>query len=150
MKALRYVGARAVVCLAVLAAVTTLATPDARARQAFEHKDALWWSNLGQQVSASLYLPVPQIQDQSLQHIIFFATNYPLRVDFSGAVGKMLEIYETDPDEDRRTLALAALHAVGNDYAMKRLHELVRWESSERVHRLTLAVLADYYRKHTI
>ncbi len=148
MKVLRSVGARAVVCLAVLAALSAFS--DARAQQAFEGRDALWWSNLGQQVSASLNLPVAQIQDQSLQHIIFFATNYPLRVDFSDAVSNILDIYENDANEGRRTLALAALHALGNDYAMKRLSEVVQWESSTRIHHLTMVVLAEYYRKHTI
>ena len=83
-------------------------------------------------------------QVESLQHVIFFASNYNDKVDFSPAVPELLEIFETEQNDDIRTLALMALRATGDRTAMERLSTVLQNEDSARIARLTRAVLADY------
>ena len=144
-----YVRPRWAACVALFAFVFALA-PVANAQQAvFADKDQVWWDSLENQLTTSLDSSIEQIQEQALQHIIFFATNYRDNVDLTNAAVKVLDLYETGTDDTHRTLALMALHAIGNEYTMNRLSETVQWESSKRIQQLTLAVLADYYSQTT-
>lgn len=110
-----------------------------------ESRSAAWWGLLEQQLNTSINLPVEQIQDETLQHIIFFASNYKDKVDLRELTPRLLEIYENDDNAARRTMALMALHAIGNESSMKRLAELVEEEPEGSIRNITLAVLAEYY-----
>ncbi|GIV59992.1 MAG: hypothetical protein KatS3mg043_1081 [Rhodothermaceae bacterium] len=132
-----------------LAVFASILTTSAFAQRTFDNRDAQWWSNLEAQLTTSLDSPVEQVRDTALRHVIFFATYYGDRVDFTVAAGKILDVYEHERHEGRRMMALSALHAIGSRPAMERLHELVRQEPRGRLHQLTLAVLADYFARQT-
>ncbi len=132
--------------LGVLLLLTALAAPQsATAQDRFTDKPASWWQELETQVTASLNSPVEQIQVESMQHIVFFATHYHDQVHFEEAVSTLLTIYETSPNARMRTLALMSLQATADQSAMERLAEVVQNEPSEQVARLTHAVLGAYY-----
>ena len=106
--------------------------------------DAAQWEQLSQQLTQSLDSPIAQIKLETLQHINFFATHYSDEVDLTGAVTKLIEIYEDDTEEGFRILALTSLHALGDRSVMLYLSDVVQTEQSPRVRQLTLAALADY------
>lgn len=111
----------------------------------YDDKDEVWWGRLEMQLADALESPISQVKVQTMRHIIFFAANYPDKVDMGLSVPKLLDIYDYGEKEELRVLALAAIDAVGEEYAMQHLVAKVEREKSKRVHRLTMAVLADYY-----
>ena len=125
----------------------TLALPfQANAQNtSFQDRSPAWWNALEQQLSQSLDLSVDQIQDETLQHIIFFATNHSEKVDLTDLTPRLLDLYENDENEARRTMAIVALHAIGNDLSMRRLAELAENEPAGSIRNITMAVLADYF-----
>ena len=128
-------------------AVALSATAPAFAQDAdtpYATMDAQQWKQLSQQLTQSLDSPVAQIKLETLQHINFFASHYSEKIDLTGAVTKLIEIYEDDTEEGFRILALTSLHALGDRSVMLYLSEAVQVEQSPRVRQLTLAALADY------
>lgn len=109
-----------------------------------ETRDALWKSQLAWQLTEMLAYELPNIRAQALQQIIFLAGSRDEAYDFVPAVPSILAIYERDPDESVRVMALSALRAIGDDGSMKRLQARVEGEPSKRVKLLTLAVLQEY------
>ncbi len=150
MKKLTHAPSGAALLLFLFVTFALIPTPSAYAQNALDDKSEAWWDNLEAQITQSLDSPVEQIRDESLQNLIFFSTNYGDRVDFTYAVDKIFDIYENAPLEARRTLALVALHAVGNEYAMQRLSRVVETEPSARIQKHAQAVLADFYGRRTI
>jgi hypothetical protein len=128
---------------AILAA---LAVPLQAAAQhhPLDNRPAAWWLQLEQQLKHSLDLSIDQIQDETLQHIIYFSTHYSDKIDLSQITPKLLDIYELETNEARRTMALMALFAIGNEPSMRRLAELVEEEPAGSIRNFTLAVLAQF------
>ncbi|ARA94556.1 MAG: hypothetical protein D6685_17270 [Bacteroidetes bacterium] len=112
---------------------------------AYAERSPSWWNALSRQLVLSLDKPVTQVDQQTLQNIIFFATNHADKVRLDGATQPLLWIYRTHPDDSYRLMALAALHAIGDENAMYRLYQHVERETSERVRKSTIAALNDYY-----
>lgn len=115
-------------------------------KTSFEQQSPAWWENLEQQLAHSLNSSISEIQDETLQHIIYFASNYKAQANFDDATPKLLDIYENDPNPARRTMALIALDAIGNEATMIRLAELVENEPAGKIRSITLAVLVGYYK----
>lgn len=108
-----------------------------------------WWAqNLGEQLAALLDSPVEASKQQGLQHCLHFGSLYSHEIDLSAAVPKLLEIYDKDPVEGYRIMALSALHEIGDPESMFVLLERVNQETSPRVRRLTLATLVSYAQDH--
>ena len=129
-----------------LALAFALAIPlQASAQNPLESKSAAWWDAFGKQTVASLDSPIPRIQEQALSNIIFYAAHYPGKMTLDPAIPKILDVYQKDDNEARRTMALMALHAIGDEAGMRRLGTLVRYEASPRVEQLTRTVLAGYF-----
>ncbi len=132
--------------LGLLAFAIALALPlQASAQNPLDNKSAAWWDAFGKQTVASLDSPIPRIQEQALSNIIFYAAHYPGKMMLDPAIPKILDVYQKDDNEARRTLALMALHAIGDEAGMRRLSTLVRYEASPRVEQLTKTVLAEYF-----
>ena len=112
----------------------------------YEQRSPAWWNALEMQLATSLDQSIDQIQDETLQHIIFFATNYSDRVDLDEVTPKLLDLYANDDNEARRTMAIVALHAIGDEFSMKRLAELAASEPAGSIRNITMAVLADYFK----
>ncbi len=149
MKKIMQSGRFSVLLLVGVLAFTGAATaqpldPASTTAQAIRQMDAVQWRHLSRQLTRSLDSPVAQIRQEAMQHINFFATHYGDRVDFTSAVPELLRIYDADATEGYRIMALAALHAIGDEGAMQYLRQAVQWERSERVRKLTLAALADH------
>ena len=111
----------------------------------FDQRSSAWWDALEQQLAHSLDQSIDQIQDETLQHVIYFASNHSDRVDLTEITPRLLDLYENDENQARRTMAIVALHAIGNDFSMRRLAELAEHEPAGSIRNITMAVLADYF-----
>jgi HEAT repeat protein len=132
--------------LGFLAIAIALAFPlQASAQSPLESKSPAWWDAFGKQMIVSLDSPIPRIQEQAMSNIIFYAAHYPGKMTLDPAIPKILKVYQKDENEARRTMALMALHAIGDEAGMRRLNTLVRYEASPRVEHLTRTVLADFF-----
>lgn len=111
----------------------------------YEHRSAAWWNALGRQLTLTLDVPYDQVQEAALQNVIFFATQHREKVTLNDAAPKLLEVYLKHERVAFRMMALAALHAIGDEDAMQTLNQVVRQEASERVRHVTVAALHDHY-----
>ena len=104
-----------------------------------------WWKDLKKAHKRLLGSSDAKLKERALQNIIYFAHTYP-DVDFTRTVPKLYKIYRYDENEGYRIMALAALGTIGNRNVMERLREDVSYETSERIRRQTLYVLAHFYK----
>ena len=102
-----------------------------------------WKLHVGEQLSLQLAAADDATQERALQLVIELARRYD-DLDLSATVPDLLSIYRWDRDRAHRMMALAALHAVGDDYGMTRLAELAATERSHAVRKLTFAAVADH------
>ena len=111
----------------------------------YEHRSDAWWNALGRQLTLTLDGPYDQIEEAALQNVIFFAVHHREKVKLNDAAAKLLEVYRKHEQVAFRMMALAALHAIGDEDAMQKLNQIVRSETSDRVRRVTVAALHDHY-----
>ena len=111
----------------------------------YEHRSTAWWNALGRQLTLTLDGPYDQVHEAALQNVIFFATRYREKVRLNDAAPKLLDIYRKHERVGFRMMALAALHAIGDEDAMQKLNRMVEAETSDRVRRVTVAALHDHY-----
>jgi hypothetical protein len=109
-----------------------------------------WRDNIGNQSAATLQMPNTSAKAQTLQNLIMLADRYDSALDFSSAVPMVLRVYEWDRDERLRTMAVAALHAIGDGDGMERMLERFaeprfRRSLSPRLQYITHATLAAYF-----
>ena len=104
-----------------------------------------WWKDLHKAHKRLLGSSDAKLKERALQNIIYFAHTYP-DVDFTRTVPKLYKIYRYDENESYRIMALAALGNIGDRNVMERLREDVSYETSERIRRQTLYVLAHFYK----
>lgn len=104
-----------------------------------------WWKDLRKAHKRMLGSSDAKLKERALQNIIYFAHTYP-DVDFTRTVPKLYKIYRYDENESYRIMALAALGKIGDRNVMERLREDVSYETSERIRRQTLYVLAHFYK----
>lgn len=127
-------------------AIALLLTNQSVAQEAnLDQRTPAWWDALEQQLATSLDQSIDQIQDETLQHVIYFASNHSDQVDLTEITPKLLDMYANDNNQARRTMAIVALHAIGNDFSMRRLAELAENEPAGSIRNITMAVLADYF-----
>ena len=81
----------------------------------------------------------------AMRNVIHFAKQYGEQVDFRGAVDELYGIYRFSRNETERIYAVTALHAIGQDDAMRQLVRDVQFEGSKRVRRTTIAAINDYF-----
>lgn len=111
----------------------------------------VWVQHFGDQLGQDLDSPVETIRHQALQHTAYFASFYGAQLDLTATLPRLLEIYQRDENEACRLLAVAAIHAIGDEAAMREVRKMtgVLKDPSMRVQLVTLAALADYYGMET-
>lgn len=116
-------------------------------------KAPAWVQHIGDQLSESLMSSADDVRHEALQHLAYFAYFYKDQLDLASALPNLLTIYEEDDDEQCRLLALAALHAIGDEEAMQEVRRFtsvaLEEKPSMRVQLVTLAALMQYYGEDT-
>lgn len=77
--------------------------------------------------------------------IIYLTLYHGDKINLQRASLPLMYRYIFDSDENDRILALAGMHAIGHRDTMARLSQRVRLEGSDRVRRLTVAAVRDYF-----
>jgi len=77
--------------------------------------------------------------------IIYLTLYHGDKINLERASLPLMYRYTFDSDENNRILALAGMHAIGHRDTMARLSQRVRLEGSDRVRRLTVAAVRDYF-----
>lgn len=117
-------------------------------RAQYEQWTPQQWKALRTQILRSLKADPAQADPVLLQNVIYFATHYGDQIQLERAARRLLNIYEQSASPQLRLLALSALHAVGNGEVMPALARTVRFDESDTVRKVGIAVVADYYQQH--
>lgn len=116
----------------------------------YMRKDSSWWQKFDVQHAQLLGSPIKQVRTEALQNLVFFSAHYGSQARFEEVVPKLLDVYAFGRSEADRLMALATLHAIGDERSMRRLAEHVQSERPGRVRHCTLAALVDHLEKNKV
>lgn len=133
------------VFLAMIAAVALVPAAQAQPQESApeSYESDVFWQLATKQVVESLDSEYLHIRSQTLKNSIVFSTLYRDRVDLSAAVDAIARVAELDESSENRTLALAALQAIGSFRAKQHLAELEGIDDDE--YRLLVATVITEY-----
>ncbi len=101
------------------------------------------WRYIELQLVETLESSVDGIRSQSLKNAVIYATLYRDQVDLSSAVSAIRTVYEDDASN--RKLALAALQAIGSEWAKDYVVRHVAKAEIEESSLLMATLLKEYY-----
>ncbi len=104
-----------------------------------------WWDAVERGKRDLLNTPDFAAREAALQGIIHLAAHYPEHADFNRALVALYDTYRFDRNEGKQVMALAALHAIGDEQVMRKLAQHAPWETNERLRKLTIAAVNDYF-----
>lgn len=107
---------------------------------------ASWWKALRKEHRRALNADDFQTREQTLQNVIYFATHYQEESRLDRLSHKIYQIYRLDDNTQFRIMAVAALHAIGEETTMRQLAMDVRLEEDPRVRHVARAAVADYFK----
>lgn len=102
-----------------------------------------WWNALGRELTLSIDGSPHDVSSKAIGDIIFFATHHGQDVNLTDATEPLLRIYFEHEVVGARVMAVAALHAIGDNSAMQKLKYRVEDEPSHLLQHITLAALRD-------
>lgn len=114
----------------------------------YASKDSSWWQKFDVQHTQLLDSPIKQVRTEALQNLVFFAAHYGSQARFEEVIPELLDVYAFGRSEADRLMALATLHAIGDERSMQRLARYVQTERPGRVRHCTLAALVDHLEKN--
>lgn len=132
--------------LALFAALILTAPPVVQAQNAQEYDEGVVWQLAAKQVVLSLDSEYSHVRAQTLKNVIVFSTLYRDQIDLRPAVKSIADVAESDLSDQNRSLALAALQAIGSSRAKQHLEELREIDEDE-YRMLVATVLNEYYTK---
>ncbi|MFT5144618.1 MAG: hypothetical protein ACI80V_002863 [Rhodothermales bacterium] len=107
-------------------------------------RSGVWWGALSAQLNLEAERPVEDVDQATLQNIIFFATHHRDRLDIRSAATALTEVYRAHPEPAFRMMALAALNAIGDTAGMEEVLRSYREQSSETVRNMSVAALREH------
>ena len=132
--------------IAMLVLVLLLGLPiAAHAQDRVSYTPETKWRYIERQLVETLESSVDGIRTQSLKNAVIYATLYRDQVDLSSAVGAIRKVYEDDEQASNRKLALAALQAIGSEWAKHYVARHVPKAELEESRLVMATVLTEYY-----
>ena len=98
------------------------------------------WDAVSENLVSALQSENPGLQQSAMRLIIQYADH----VDVGEAVTNMMSLYRHSDDSKVRQLALVTLHKVGDDYAMDFVKRNLKYETDEKIIKLSNAMLNNY------
>jgi len=98
------------------------------------------WDILSQNLVNALKSDNPGLQQSAMRLIIQYANH----IHVEAAVFNVMRLYRQSDDSKVRQLALVTLHKIGNAHAMDFVKRNLKYETDEKMIRLSNAVLNDY------
>ena len=130
--------------IAMLVLVLLLGLPiAAHAQSRVSYTPETKWRYIELQLVETLESSVDGIRSQSLKNAVIYATLYRDQVDLSSAVSAIRTVYEDDASN--RKLALAALQAIGSEWAKHYVARHVPKAELEESRLVMATVLTEYY-----
>ncbi len=132
--------------IAMLVLVLLLGLPiAAHAQSRVSYTPETKWRYIELQLVETLKSSVDGIRAQSLKNAVIYATLYRDHVDLSSAVRAIRTVYEDDERASNRKLALAALQAIGSEWAKHYVARHVPKAELEESRLVMATVLTEYY-----
>jgi hypothetical protein len=109
-----------------------------------------WWKDLSTVIDEKL-VGGDEEKEQGMRMIVFLATYYPDKSDFSRSSTELYNIYRFDSKEEFRVMSLAALYAEGDDAAMRLIAyhapytKIAPWEKSDLVRNVAEAAIVRHF-----
>ncbi len=130
--------------IAMLVLVLLLGLPiAAHAQGRVSYTPETKWRYIELQLVETLESSVDGVRTQSLKNAVIYATLYRDQVDLSSAVSAIRTVYEDDASN--RKLALAALQAIGSEWAKDYVVRHVAKAEIEESRLVMATVLTEYY-----
>ncbi len=132
--------------IAILVLVLLFGLPiAAHAQDRLSYTPETKWRYIELQLVETLESSVDGIRAQSLKNAVIYATLYRDQVDLSSAVSAIRTVYEDDERASNRKLALAALQAIGSEWAKAYVARHVPTAELEEGRLVMATVLTEYY-----
>jgi len=97
------------------------------------------WQKFSKNLEEALNMKNVGLQTSAMQMII----KYGNKVDVDNSALNLVRIYRMNKNEKIRQLALVTLHAMQNDWALGIIKRDIRFESSEKIKRMMVAIIAN-------
>ena len=98
------------------------------------------WDLVSENLENALQSNNPGLQQSAMRLIIQYADH----VDVDDAVFNMMCLYRHSDNSKVRQLALVTLHKIGDDYAMDFVKRNLKYETDEKIIKLSNAILSNY------
>ena len=117
-------------------------------------RSATWRSHFDEQAAQVLReTDATSARTTVLRDVIIIAAHASDAIDLTSTVHALVDVCEHNTDEQRRLMAIQALHEIGTDQAstpvyreaLQRLHRIAQTDPSERVRRAAAEVLHAFF-----
>ena len=98
------------------------------------------WDRLSENLVHAIQSDNPGVQQAAMRLVIQYAD----KVDVTDAVNDLMYIYRYSDNTKERQLALVTLHKIGNEYAMDFAKRNMKFETDEKILKISNACLCDY------
>lgn len=103
-----------------------------------------WWKALSADLTLRTEGEPEAITVETLQNIIYFASQASPRVELAGAVPGLVRVFRAHPEHAYRMMALAALSAIGDRRGLAEIRDSYEAERSATIRNMSLAVLRGH------
>ncbi len=107
-------------------------------------RDAAWWQELENELSIA-DKNYKKVTAQDIRHILHFEVNYDEEVNLNSSVSTLLDVHAFHKSEPLRIMAMAALVEIGDEQALKQVHEMLYRQNSARVVDYSILALQSFY-----
>lgn len=101
-------------------------------------------ATVGDRLARDLASSNATTRERALAETAFHAHFGQRNVDLTPTLPALIKVYKSDPDEQRRIMAVSILDAIGDQDAMHALYFYAKQERSQRVQMVTLAALQKH------
>jgi hypothetical protein len=110
------------------------------ATSAFATERKVDWDAVSENLVTALQSGNPGLQQSAMRLVIQFAD----KVNVDGALNNLMRIYRFSEDTKERQLALVTLHKIGSDYAMDFAKRNLKFETDEKIIKMSNACLSTH------
>jgi lysyl-tRNA synthetase class I len=98
------------------------------------------WERVSENLVEALQSDNPGLQQSAMRLVIQFSD----KVDVSNAINDLMHIYRYSENTKERQLALVTLHKIGSEYAMDFAKRNMKFESDEKIKKMSNACLGSH------
>jgi len=98
------------------------------------------WDVVSENLVNALQSDNPGLQQSAMRFVIQYAD----KVNVDDALNNLMRIYRYSEDTKERQLALVTLHKIGSEYAMDFAKRNMKFETDEKIKKMSNACLSDH------